>query len=126
MMFPVGIYGNMYVLLTVAPRAPRPNPIRELAEKAGIKEKALTDQAAHELDLCEESRYLLPFRESQEEVLMVEYERLVRERAPAWDAILWKALCLPPALIADTLLLPEYCVLGAGTLLLLGMDSPIQ
>ena len=144
MMFPVAVNGNMYVLLTSVPGEPRTNPFREKAKELsmqkakegkdiisdlsliGDKRNALLTQAADEWDDREADRYLYPFRDGMDEVRMTEYERFFGERFPTWDAILWKAFCLPPALVADTLLLPEYCVLGAVILVILDMPSPLQ
>ena len=124
-MFPVGIYGNMYVLLTVAPREPRPNPIREY--KGRHAPPKLKEYAESEWDIRESKRYLYPFREGQEEILLTEYERLIGVRSPTPDAILWKTLCLPSAVVADTLLLPYYAVAGTGALLLImTVGSAIQ
>ena len=144
MMFPVAVNGNMYVLLTAVPGEPRTNPFREKAKELSMQKaeegkdiisdlsligdnhNALLTQAADEWDDREADRYLYPFRDGMDEVRMTEYERIFGERFPTWDAILWKAFCLPPALVADTLLLPEYCVAGAVILVILDMPSPLQ
>ena len=124
-MFPVGIYGNMYVLLTAAPREPRPNPIREYKGRHALPK--LKEYAESEWDIRESKRYLYPFREGQEEILLTEYERLIRVRPVTPDAVLWKALWLPPAVVADTLLMPYYVVGGTGALLMImTVGSAIQ
>ncbi len=144
MMFPVGVYGNMYVLLTAVPGEPRTNPFRQKGGELSRQERrekkdvlylfswiwnthdALLTQAAGEWDTLEANRYLYPFRNGMDEVRMAEYERIFGERFPTWDAILLKAVCLPSAIVADTLLLPANCVIGAAMYLLLNMESPIQ
>ena len=68
----------------------------------------LLKQAAAEWDAREEYRYLYPFRDGMDEVRLIEYERIARRRFPTWDAVLWKTLYLPPAVVLDTLLLPGY------------------
>jgi len=126
-MFPVGIYGNMYVLLTVVPREPRPNPIRERMNRNIFASSEILKQAENEWDIREEVRYLYPFREVQEEIFLTEYERYISVRSPTPDAILWKALWLPPAIVADTLLMPWYVVGYGGALLLIyTVGSAIQ
>jgi len=119
LMFPIGIYGNMYVLLTVAPREPRPNPVREWAAKGRHAPHKLEEYAESMWDVRESKRYLYPFREDQEEILLTEYERLIRARPLTPDAIFWKTLWLPSAIVADTLLMPYYVVAGTGALLLI-------
>ena len=54
---------------------------------------------------------LYPFRENQEEVCMIEYERATGERFPTVDAVLWKTLCLPSAIVGDVILLPGGIVI---------------
>lgn len=126
-MFPVGIYGNMYVLLTVVPREPRPNPVREWADKGRPAPLRLRESVESMWDVRESKRYLYPFREGQEEILLTEYERLIRVRSLTPDAILWKTLWLPSAIVADTLLMPYYVVAGTGALLLImTVGSAIQ
>ena len=126
-MFPVGIYGNMYVLLTVVPREPRPNPVRAWADKGRPAPLRLREYAESMWDVRESKRYLYPFREGQEEILLTEYERLIRVRPLAPDTILWKTLWLPSAIVADTLLMPYYIVAGTGALLLImTVGSAIQ
>ncbi|MBP5230747.1 MAG: hypothetical protein ILO68_03370 [Clostridia bacterium] len=124
-MFPVAVNGNMYVLLTVAPREPRPNPFR--AYKGRPASRAYKEWAESLWDTHEEVRYRYPFREAQQEIILTEYERLIYVRLPTWDAVLWKALWLPPAIVVDTLLLPEYIFVGGSALLLiLTVGSAIQ
>lgn len=66
-------------------------------------------------------------REGQEEILLTEYERHIGVQPPTPDAILWKALWLTPAVVADTLLLPYYVVAGTGILMLImTVGSAIQ
>lgn len=126
-MFPVGIYGNMYVLLTVVPREPHPNPVREWAAKGRRPPLRLRESVESMWDVRESKRYLYPFREGQEEILLTEYERLIRVRSLTPDAILWKTLWLPSAIVADTLLMPYYVVAGTGALLLImTVGSAIQ
>ena len=72
--------------------------------------RAFLEQAADAWDAREAERYRYPFLEGQDEIRMVEYERIAGERFPAWDAVLWKALWLPPAVVLDTVLLPVYVV----------------
>ena len=145
-MFPVAVDGNTYELLTLAPGAPRQNPFmkkfyelyalerneesgrdpysyfgfcRWLLNKAGHNyHNMLLQQAAVEWDAREEYRYLYPFRDGMDEVRLIEYERIAGRRFPAWDAVLWKTLYLPPAIVLDTLLLPGY-IAGSAYLYLL-------
>ena len=63
-------------------------------------------QAAKEWDQREELRYYYPFLEGQEEARMIEYERLMGKRFPSFEATLWKAFLLPPAVVVDVALLP--------------------
>lgn len=122
-MFPVAVNGNMYVLLTVAPREPRPNPIREY--KSSRSE--LKEHMASIWDIHEEVRYRYPFREAQDEIILTEYKRRIRVLPPSPDAILCKALWLPPAIVADTLLMPYYVVGGgAALMLIMTVGSAIQ
>ena len=130
-MFPVAMDGNTYELLTLAPGAPRMNPFYELyalekneddrrnldsffgfcgmlLDKVGHNHHELLKQAAVEWDAREEYRYLYPFRDGMDEVRLIEYERMAGRRFPTWDAVLWKTLWLPPAVVADTLFLPGY------------------
>ena len=37
---------------------------------------------------------------------MIEYERLMGKRFPSFEATLWKAFLLPPAVVVDVALLP--------------------
>ncbi len=135
MMFPVAVNGNMYVLLTAAPGEPRTNLFRQKAKELVRQEtkgqgdfsyftmvkrfpsligsqqsRASLTRAAYEWDEREADRYLYPFCEGMDEVRMIEYERRFGERFPTWDAVLWKALWLPPAVVVDTVLLPYYAV----------------
>lgn len=143
MMFPVGIYGNMYVLLTAAPGEPRTNPFREKAKELSMQKaerkdiisdlsiigdnhNALLTRAAYEWDEREADRYLYPFCDGMDEVRMTEYERRFGERFPTWDAVLWKALCLPPAVVVDTVLMPAYFVGSVGLYAILLPLSGIQ
>ena len=70
-------------------------------------------------DFQEANRFpgLYPFRESQEEVCMIEYECAAGERFPTVDAVLWKTLCLPSAIVGDVILLPGEIVVFTGTTL---------
>jgi hypothetical protein len=63
-------------------------------------------QAAKEWDQREELRYYYPFLEGQEEVRMIEYERLMGDRFPSFEATLWKTVMLPPAFVLDVAFLP--------------------
>ncbi len=63
-------------------------------------------QAAKEWDQREELRYYYPFLEGQEEVRMIECERLMGDRFPSFEATLWKTVMLPPAFVVDVALLP--------------------
>ena len=58
----------------------------------------------------EAERYRYPFLKEQEEKRMIEYESIVEKCFPSWDAVLWKALWLPTAVIVDAMLLPVYIV----------------
>ena len=91
---------------------------------------ALLTQAAGEWDTREANRYLYPFRDGMDEVRMTEYERIFGERFPTWDAVLWKALWLPTAVVADVILMPVYIVyfgcLGIAITMVLIVGSPIQ
>ena len=131
-MFPVAVDGNTYELLTLAPEAPRMNPFMKqfyelyalerkeddgsyfafcgkiLDNAAGHYNQELLRQAAAEWDASEEYRYLYPFRDGMDEVRLIEYERITGRRSPTWDAVLWKTLFLPLAIVLDTLLLPVY------------------
>ncbi|MBR4255418.1 MAG: hypothetical protein IKQ16_10055 [Lentisphaeria bacterium] len=145
-MFPVAVDGNTYELLTLAPGAPRENPfMKKFYELDALERKEerernpysyfdfcgwllnkdghnyhneLLKQAAAEWDAREEYRYLYPFRDGMDEVRLIEYERIAGRRFPAWDAVLWKTLYLPPAIVLDTLLLPGY-IAGSAYLYLL-------
>ena len=63
-------------------------------------------QAAKEWDQREELRYYYPFLEGQEEARMIEYERLMGDRFPSFEATLWKTVMLPPAFVLDVAFLP--------------------
>ena len=140
-MFPVAMDGNTYELLTLAPGTLRMNPFYELyaleknevdrrnldsffgfcgmiLDKVGYNHHELLKQAAVEWDAREEYRYLYPFRDGMDEVRLIEYERIAGRRFPTWDAVLWKTLWLPPAVVADTLFLPGY-IAGSAYLYLL-------
>ena len=80
-------------------------------------------------DFQEANRFpgLYPFRESQEEVCMIEYERATGERFPTVDAVLWKTLCLPSAIVGDVILLPgEIVIFGGTTFLIYAIVKGIQ
>lgn len=151
MMFPVAVNGNMYVLLTAAPGEPRTNLFRQKAKELVRQEakgqgkfsyfamvklfpsligsqqsRASLTRAAYEWDEREADRYLYPFCEGMDEVRMIEYERRFGERFPTWDAVLWKALCLPPAVVVDTVLMPAYFVGSVGLYAILHPLSGIQ
>ena len=151
MMFPVAVNGNMYVLLTAAPGEPRTNLFRQKAKEVSLKEtegrgefsyftmvkmfpsligsqqsRASLTRAAYEWDEREADRYLYPFCEGMDEVRMIEYERRFGERFPTWDAVLWKTLCLPPAVVVDTVLMPAYFVGSVGLYAILLPLSGIQ
>ena len=137
MMFPVAVNGNMYVLLTAAPGEPRTNLFRQKAKELVMQEvkgqsefsyfimikrglnfyreySPVLTKAADEWDEREADRYLYPFCDRMDEVRMIEYERRIGERFPTWDAVLWKALWLPPAVVVDTVLMPTYFVWSVG------------
>lgn len=151
MMFPVAVNGNMYVLLTAAPGEPRTNPFRQKSKELVRQEakgqgdfsyftmvkmfpsligsqqsRASLTRAAYEWDEREADRYLYPFCEGMDEVRMTEYERRFGERFPTWDAVLWKALCLPPAVVVDTVLMPAYFMGSVGLYAILLPLSGIQ
>ena len=63
-------------------------------------------QAAKEWDQREELRYYYPFLEGQEEARMIEYERIMGDRFPSFEATLWKTVMLPPAFVLDVAFLP--------------------
>ncbi|MBP5586126.1 MAG: hypothetical protein J6Y92_07230 [Lentisphaeria bacterium] len=151
MMFPVAVNGNMYVLLTAAPGEPRTNLFRQKAKELVRQEtkgrgefsyftmvkmfpsligsqqsRASLTRAAYEWDEREADRYLYPFCEGMDEVRMIEYERRFGERFPTWDAVLWKALWLPPAVVVDTVLMPAYFVGSVGLYAILHPLSGIQ
>ena len=151
MMFPVAVNGNMYVLLTAAPGEPRANLFRQKANELVRQEtkgqgefsyftmvkmfpsligsqqsRASLTRAAYEWDEREADRYLYPFCKGMDEVCMIEYERRFGERFPTWDAVLWKALCLPPAVVVDTVLMPAYFVGSVGLYAILHPLSGIQ
>ena len=73
---------------------------------------------------------LYPFRESQEEVCMIEYERATGERSPTADAVLWKTLCLPPMIVGDVILMPGeivyYGCLSLAITMVVMVGSAIQ
>ena len=80
-------------------------------------------------DFQEANRFpgLYPFRESQEEVCMIEYERAAGERFPTVDAVLWKTLCLPSAIVGDVILMPgEIVIFGGTTFLIYAIVKGIQ
>ena len=80
-------------------------------------------------DFQEANRFpgLYPFRESQEEVCMIEYERATGERFPTVDAVLWKTLCLPSAIVGDVILMPgEIVIFGGTTFLIYAIVKGIQ
>ena len=152
-MFPVAVDGNTYELLTLAPGAPRKNPFMKksyelyalerkkesarhpysyfdfcgwlLNKIVGPNHHELLKQAAVEWDAREEYRYLYPFRDGMDEVRLIEIERIAGRRFPSWDAVLWKALYLPPAVVLDTLLLPGYIAGSAYLYLLYVFVSPL-
>ena len=151
MMFPVAVNGNMYVLLTAASGEPRTNLFRQKANELVRQEakgqgefsyftmvkmfpsligsqqsRASLTRAAYEWDEREADRYLYPFCEGMDEVRMTEYERRFGERFPTWDAVLWKALWLPPAVVVDTVLMPAYFVGSVGLYAILLPLSGIQ
>ena len=151
MMFPVAVNGDMYVLLTAAPGEPRTNLFRQKANELVRQEtkgrgefsyftmvkmfpsligsqqsRASLARAAYEWDEREADRYLYPFCDGMDEVRMIEYERRFGERFPTWDAVLWKALCLPPAVVVDTVLMPAYFVGSVGLYAILLPLSGIQ
>ena len=135
MMFPVAVNGNMYVLLTAAPGEPRTNLFRQKAKElvkmfpsliGSQQSRASLTRAAYEWDEREADRYLYPFCDGMDEVRMIEYERRFGERFPTWDAVLWKALCLPPAVVVDTVLMPAYFVGSVGLYAILLPLSGIQ
>ena len=151
MMFPVAVNGNMYVLLTAAPGEPRTNLFRQKANELVRQEtkgrgefsyftmvkmfpsligsqqsRASLARAAYEWDEREADRYLYPFCDGMDEVRMIEYERRFGERFPAWDAVLWKALWRPPAVVVDTVLMPAYFVGSVGLYAILLPLSGIQ
>ena len=153
-MFPVAVDGNTYELLTLAPGAPRKNPFMKksyelyalerneesarepysyfdfcgflLNNIVGHNHHELLKQAAVEWDAREEYRYLYPFRDGMDEVRLIEIERIAGRRFPAWDAVLWKTLYLPPAVVLDTLLLPGYIAGSAYLYLLYLFVSPLR
>ena len=80
-------------------------------------------------DFQEANRFpgLYPFRESQEEVCMIEYERAAGERFPTVDAVLWKTLWMPSAIVGDVILLPgEIVIFGGTTLFIYAIVKGIQ
>ena len=153
-MFPVAVDGNTYELLTLAPGAPRKNPFMKKSSElhalerneesarepysyfdfcgfllnkiVGHNHHELLKQAAVEWDAREEYRYLYPFRDGMDEVRLIEIERIAGRRFPAWDAVLWKTLYLPPAVVLDTLLLPGYIAGSAYLYLLYLFVSPLR
>ena len=76
-------------------------------------ERDLLEIEEESWDCQEANRFpgLYPFRENQEEVCMIEYERATGERFPTVDAVLWKTLCLPSAIVGDVILLPGGIVI---------------
>ena len=76
-------------------------------------ERDLLEIEEESWDCQETNRFpgLYPFRENQEEVCMIEYERATGERFPTVDAVLWKTLCLPSAIVGDVILLPGGIVI---------------
>ena len=80
-------------------------------------------------DFQEANRFpgLYPFRESQEEVCMIEYERAAGERFPTVDAVLWKTLWMPSAIVGDVILMPgEIVIFGGTTFLIYAIVKGIQ
>ena len=146
LMIPVASDGNTYELLTVAPCPPRQNPYRKWLEersyenreelkKQGLSylspnHRAMLEQAAEAWDRREADRYLFPFLEEQDEICMIEYERITGDRGPTFGGVLWKALWLPTAVVADVILMPVYIVyygcLGIAITMVLIIGSPIQ
>lgn len=146
LMIPVASDGNTYELLTVAPCPPRQNPYRKWLEersyenreemkKQGLSylspnQRAILEQAAEGWDRREENRYLFPFLEEQDEICMIEYERITGDRWPTFGGILWKALWLPTAVVADVILMPVYIVyfgcLGIAITMIFMVGSAIQ
>ena len=131
MMFPVAVNGNMYVLLTAVPGEPRTNLFRQKANELVRQEakgqgefsyftmvkmfpsligsqqsRASLTRAAYEWDEREADRYLYSFCEGMDEVRMIEYERLMGDRFPSFEATLWKTVMLPPAFVLDVAFLP--------------------
>lgn len=139
-MFPIASDGNTYEALTVIPREARPNPVRELISSLRATSqlpflfpssadypRAFLERAADAWDAREAERYRYPFLEGQDEIRMIEYERIAGERFPAWDAVLWKMLWLPSAIVLDTVLLPVYVVYWPVAILFLyALGSGIQ
>lgn len=82
-------------------------------------ERDLLEIEEESWDCQEANRFpgLYPFRENQEEVCMIEYERATGERFPTVDAVLWKTLCLPSAIVGDVILLPGGIVIYGSTAL---------
>ena len=138
LMIPVASDGNTYELLTVAPCPPRQNPYRKWLEersyenreelkKQGLSylspnHRAMLEKAAEVWDRREADRYLYPFLEEQDEIRMIEYERITGDRGATFGGILWKMLWLPYAIVLDVILAPVYVVvfgaIGFGYLML--------